>query len=65
MKLPTTMTELRRILSMINWQSKFTPHLADHTKKALRDLLSSRNKHSWVSEQKRTFESLKQSHTEF
>ena len=44
---------------MINQQSKFSPHLVDHTK-PLRDLLSSRNQWSWGSEQQRTFESLKQ-----
>ena len=60
MKPPTTVSELRRFLGMINQQSKFSPHLADHTK-PLRDLLSSRNQWSWGSEQQRAFESLQRS----
>ena len=42
MKTPTTVSELRRFLGMINQQSKFSPHLADQTK-PLRDLLSKKN----------------------
>ena len=32
MEAPTTVSELRRFLGMINQQSKFSPQLADHTK---------------------------------
>jgi hypothetical protein len=60
MEPPTTVSELRRFLGMINQQSKFSPHLADHTK-PLRDLLSSRNEWNWGPEQQRAFESLKRS----
>ena len=56
----TTISELRRFLGTINQQSKFSPHLADHTK-PLRDLLSSRNEWNWGSKQQIAFESLKKS----
>ena len=46
MKTPSTMSELRRFLGMINEQSKFSPHLAEETK-SLRDLLSKKNQWSW------------------
>ena len=32
MKYPTSVSELRRFLGMVNQQSKFSPHLADQTK---------------------------------
>ena len=60
MEPPTTVSELRQFLGMINQESKFSPHLADHTK-PLRDLLSSRNKWNWGPEQQTAFESLKKS----
>ena len=58
MKTPTTVSELRRFLGMINQQSKFSPNLADHTK-PLRDLLSKKNQWSWGHEQQQAFERLK------
>jgi len=58
MKPPTTVSELRRFLGMVNQQSKFSPHLADQTK-PLRDLLSSKNQWNWGPVQQQAFESLK------
>ena len=60
MKPPTSVTELRRFLGMINQQSKFSPNLANETK-PLRDLLSSKNQWSWGSAQQSAFESLQNS----
>ena len=45
MKPPTSVSELRRFLGMVNQQSKLSPHLADQTK-PLRELLSSKN--HWI-----------------
>ena len=42
---PTTATDLRRFMGMVNQLSKFTPHIAELSK-PLRELLSSRR--SWV-----------------
>ena len=43
---PTTVTELRQFLGMVNQMSKFSPHLTGRTK-PLRDLLSIKNRCFW------------------
>ena len=58
MKTPTTVSELRRFLDMINQQNKFSPHLADQTK-PLRDLLSKKNQWQWGQAQQQAFDRLK------
>ena len=58
MKPPSTVSELRRFLGMVNQQSKFLPHLADRTK-PLRDLLSLKNQWRWGHEQQQAFDDLK------
>lgn len=58
MKPPSTVTELRRFLGMVNQLSKFSLHLANLTKQ-LRDLLSLKNQWSWGHDQRQAFEALK------
>ena len=60
MKPPTSVSELRRFLGMVNQQSKFSPHLADQTK-PLRELLSSKNHWIWERAHQKAFKKLKQS----
>lgn len=57
MKPPTTVSELRRFLGMINQQSKFSFHQT----KPLRDLLSLKNQWNWGKDQQQAFESLQRS----
>ena len=57
-KPPSTVSELRQFLGMVNQQSKFSPHLADQTK-PLQDLLSLKNQWRWVHEQQQAFDDLK------
>lgn len=59
MKPPTSVSELRRSLGMVNQQSKFPPHLADQTK-PLRELLKSKNHWIWERAHQKVFEKLKQ-----
>lgn len=58
MKAPTTVSEVRRFLGMVNQLSKFCPDLAEHTK-PLRDLLSTKNAWLWGHSQEEAFQSLK------
>ena len=51
---PTTVTELRRFLGMVNQLGKFSPNLAELTK-PLRDLLSKTSDWLWGPEQDRAF----------
>ena len=59
---PTNITEVRRLLGMVNHLGKFTPHLAEKTK-ALRDLLSKRNCWYWGEAQRNSFQVLKKALT--
>ena len=56
---PTNVKELRRFLGMTNHLSKFTPNLAETTKK-LRDLLAKKNHWTWGEPQQKAFEKIKQ-----
>ena len=58
MKAPTTVSEVRRFLGMVNQLSKFCPDLAEHTK-PLRDLLSTKNAWLWSHSQEEAFQYLK------
>lgn len=55
---PTTVTELRCFLEMVNQLGKFTPHLAQLTK-PLRDLLSKTNDRLWEPDQEHAFVGVK------
>ena len=57
MKSPSTVSELRQFLGMVNQQSKFLPHITDRTK-PLRDL-SLKNQWRWGHEQQQAFDDLK------
>ena len=59
MQAPTTVTELRRFLGMVNQLEKFTPQLADLTQ-PLRGLLSKGNTWLWSTEQSNAFNRLKE-----
>ncbi|XP_061920402.1 uncharacterized protein K02A2.6-like [Entelurus aequoreus] len=58
MQEPTTVTELRSFLGMINQLGKFVPQLAERDK-PLRDLLSKKNCWVWGVDQARAFQDLK------
>uniref|UniRef100_A0A1A8B6K3 Integrase catalytic domain-containing protein n=1 Tax=Nothobranchius furzeri TaxID=105023 RepID=A0A1A8B6K3_NOTFU len=58
MKVPTTVSELRSFLGMVNQLGKFIPQLAERDK-PLRDLLSIKNCWMWVAKQVRAFQDLK------
>ena len=51
---PTNVSEIRRVLGMVNQHSKFSPKLAELTK-PLRDLLSKKNQWMWGQKQKDAF----------
>ena len=53
-------SELQRLLGMINQQRKFSPSLAENMK-PLQDLLSKKNHWSWTSVHQETFYRLKES----
>ena len=59
MKAPSTITELRRFLGMVNQLSKFSPQLSNKTK-PLRDLLSSKNQWLWGPSQEKAFKQIKE-----
>lgn len=59
MKEPSTVSELRSFLGMVNQLGKFTPNLSEKDK-PLRDLLSTKNMWYWGHEQQTAFNSLKQ-----
>lgn len=59
---PTTVTELRSFLGMVNQLGKFIPHLAEKDK-PLRDLLSKRNCWVWGEAQATAFRELKENLT--
>ena len=59
MTAPTSVTELRRIMGMVNQMSKFSPNIA-HVSKPLRDLLSSKVAWTWAHLQDETFHKLKE-----
>ena len=56
---PTNVSEVRRVLGMVNHLSKFSPKLADLTE-PLRALLSKKNAWSWTEIHHRAFLSLKE-----
>ena len=55
---PTSITEVRRFLGMVNQLSKFSPRLAEMSE-PLRSLLSSKNTWGWLAAQQKAFEDLK------
>ena len=58
MKPPSSVTELRRFMGMVNQLSKFSPNIA-HISKPLRDLLSTKNSWTWEATQSESFNKLK------
>ena len=58
MHLPTSITEVRLFLGMVNQLSKFSPRLAEMSE-PLRSLLSSKNTWGWLAAQQKAFEDLK------
>ena len=58
MKPPSTVSEVRRFLGMVNQLGKFSPQLANKTK-PLRDLLSSKNHWTWGQPQDQAFNNVK------
>ena len=59
MSQPSSITELRRFMGMVNQMSKFSPNIA-HLSKPLRDLLSSKTVWTWSVVQNDTFLKLKE-----
>ena len=59
MKPPTSLTELRRFMGMVNQMSKFSPNIAQISK-PLRDLLSTKNSWTWTTSQEESFKKLKE-----
>ena len=59
MKPPTSITELRRFMGMVNQMTKFSPNIA-HISKPLRELLSTRNAWTWTATQEESFNKLKE-----
>ena len=55
---PTTVTQLRRFLGMVNQMNRFSPHLAQLSQ-PLRELLSSKKTWIWGPAQQEAFEKLK------
>ena len=58
MKAPTTVSELRRVLGMVNQLGKFSPHLA-HLIQPLRELLSKKATWYWDSIHQQAFQNIK------
>ena len=58
MKQPTTITELRRFMGMVNQLGKFTPHLAELAQQ-LRELLSTKKAWTWGPPQEKAFQDIK------
>ena len=58
MKSPSSITELRRFMGMVNQMSKFSPNIAQISK-PLRELLSSKNSWNWTANQEDSFIKLK------
>ena len=59
MKSPSSVTELRRFMGMVNQMSKFSPTIA-HFSKPLRELLSTKNSWTWEASQAESFKKLKE-----
>ena len=59
MKPPSSITELRRFMGMVNQMSKFSPNIA-HISKPLRELLSTKRVWTWSSAQEESFKKLKE-----
>ena len=55
---PSSVTELRRFMGMVNQMTKFSPNIAQISK-PLRELLSSKNAWSWEATQENSFSKLK------
>ena len=58
MKPPTSVTELRRLMGMINQMNKFSPNIV-HISKPLREFLSSKTSWTWTTAQEEAFTKLK------
>ena len=54
MKPPSSITELRKFMGMVNQMDKFSPNIA-HISKPLRELLSTKNTWTWISAQEESF----------
>jgi len=59
MKAPSSVTELRRFMGMVNQMSKFSPNIAQISK-PLHDLLSTKNSWVWSIPQEESFRKLKE-----
>ena len=59
MKPPSSVTELRRFMGMVNQINKFSPNIA-HISKPLRELLSTKNAWMWTVAQEESFNKLKE-----
>ena len=59
MKPPSSITEFRQFMGMVNQMSKFSPNIAQISK-PLRKLLSSKNTWTWTASQEESFIKLKQ-----
>ena len=57
MKPPSSVTELRRFMGMVNQMGKFSPNIV-HISKPLRELLSTKNAWTWTVAQKESFNKL-------
>ena len=58
MPAPTSVSDVRRFLGMVNQQAKFVPHLAEKTS-SMRDLLNKKNDFTWGIQQQKAFDDLK------
>ena len=54
MKPPSSVTELRRFMGMVNQMGKFSPNIV-HISKPLRELLSTKNAWTWTVAQEESF----------
>ena len=59
MDTPTSVTDLRRFLGMVNQLGKFTPNIAEMSQ-PLRELLSTKKAWLWVPQQDRAFQQIKE-----
>ena len=59
MKPPSSVTELRRFMEMVNQMGKFSPNIV-HISKPLRELLSTKNAWTWTVAQEESFNKLKE-----
>eukprot|EP00794_Sanderia_malayensis_P006690 gene6690-7446_t len=58
MPAPTSVSDVRRFLGMVNQQARFVPHLAEKTS-SMRDLLNKKNDFTWGIQQQKAYDDLK------